>query len=167
MTAPAKDQSYIILARSFIGQKEISGPRYNPWIRSLWALDMWIWGNNGDDGSKPWCGAFCAHCFRSNNYSPPKKYWRALEWREWGDDAGGPAHGAVAVMVRDGGGHVTFVTGISPDGSHFLGLGGNQGNKVSEVWFPVSRVVAWRLPIGNIKRAPRVLAVGAMSESEA
>ena len=165
-----KDQSYIVLAKRYIGQREVPGIKSNSWIKQLW-LDTgagWLWSQYGyDDSRLPWCGGFAAWSLKMCSYKPPEKFWSALSWASWGDDAGGPCHGAVAVLKRDGGGHVTFVTGVTSDGTYFRGLGGNQGDKVSEAWFPVDRVVAWRLPSGNVRRPTNIATRGELSKSEA
>jgi uncharacterized protein (TIGR02594 family) len=51
----------------------------------------------------------------------------------------GPAVGAMAPMVRSGGGHIICVVGKDQHGN-IMGLGGNQSDKVSVVPFPMSRL---------------------------
>ena len=115
----------------------------------------------------PWCGAFVAYVCHSIGLPFPKLYAGAKSWADWGIDAGGPLHGAVAVLVRNGGGHVGIVTGTTLDAKHVRLLGGNQGDAVSEAWFPVERVIAYRLPDGEQAPPATVAALGTISQSEA
>jgi hypothetical protein len=78
-----------------------------------------------------------------------------------------PAQGCVAVLTRDGGGHVAIVTGISSDGRAVRLLGGNQGDAVSGAWFATSRVKHWRAPAGEVLAKVVVADVGQFSSSEA
>ena len=71
------------------------------------------------------------------------------------------------MLSRDGGGHVAIVTGISRDGMSVRLLGGNQGNAVSEDWFLIRRVKAWRAPAGEVLAKVAVAEVGQFSKSEA
>ena len=138
------------IARKYIGQSEVPGPGFNAWIRDTWLGlpgGSWFWDTYGKDDSKlPWCGAFVARCCKEAGLPLPKAYSSALSWASWGEDAGGPLHGAVAVLKRDGGGHVATV---------------------NDAWFLVSRVTAWRKPAGSILPHVKVTTIGTMSKSEA
>jgi uncharacterized protein (TIGR02594 family) len=158
-------------ARQHLGQKEVPGAASNPFIERVWLAlpgGKWFWDNaKKDDGQVPWCGAFVAYVCHSIRLPFPKLYAGAKSWADWGVDAGGPLHGAVAVLVRNGGGHVGIVTGTTLDGKHVRLLGGNQGDAVSEAWFPVERVIAYRLPDGEQAAPTTVAALGTISQSEA
>ena len=113
------------------------GSAYAKWAAKFYNLD-----------SIPWCGLFMAiiahrsNPDKLNNRKPVEKYLSALEWNKFGSPviADEMIVGDIAVMNRDGGGHVTLVVGISPDKNTFYGLGGNQGDKVSIAPFPTARV---------------------------
>ena len=159
------DYSWLIEARRHIGLEEIPGERNSSVILSwLDALRAW-W----HDDETPWCGTFVAHCFQFVGYSVPKGWMRALDWAEWGRALEAPMVGCVAVLKRDGGGHVGFVVGQDPKGNLLI-LGGNQGNKVSIAAFPRYRVVAYRwpaaVPFFGVDPLP-VLASTEFSKSEA
>ena len=162
---------WLEVARSCVGQREVPGPSSNGWIRSLWMGlrgGAWFWQHYGEDDTQlPWCGAFVAHCVAAAGVDYPARYASALAWSGWGEAVPGPVHGAVAVLTRNGGGHVGFVTGVSKDGKKVRLLGGNQNDQVCEAWFDTGRVTAYRVPPGH--RAPRtaVAEVGSMSRSEA
>ncbi|WP_436835837.1 hypothetical protein [Enterobacter asburiae] len=57
------------------------------------------------------------------------------------------ALGCIAVLTRDGGGHVGFVVGRAPNGDVML-LGGNQSDQVCMRAFAPSRVTGYRWPAG-------------------
>jgi|GEM_PF-3303539 len=165
------DPTWLRTAREWIGQREVPGPASNSWIKDLWHRlrgGAWFWKHYGEDDSKlPWCGAFCAAVFDECGMPYPKQYASALAWRQWGE-ATPPRLGALAVLQREGGGHVGFVTARSPGHQYVQLLGGNQGDAVSLAWFPTWRVVAYRKPLawGELPPAP-YREPGKLSESEA
>lgn len=157
-------------ARKHLGKREIPGPASNGWIRGLWASlkgGDWFWIHYGKDDSKlPWCGAFVAACFQAVGIAYATKYASALAWLDWGE-ATGPAFGALAVIKRQGGGHVGFVTAVSVDGRYVRLLGGNQDDGVNEAWFLADRIVGYRKPRGERLGDTIYANVGSMSKSEA
>jgi uncharacterized protein (TIGR02594 family) len=161
----------IKIASKYIGQKEVPGPGVNAWIRDTWLSlpgGRWFWAEYGQDDSKlPWCGAFIARVCKEAGLPFPKRYSSALAWAEWGESLNYPAQGCVAVLTRDGGGHVAIVTGISRDGKSVRLLGGNQGDAVNERWFPTSRVKYWRAPPGAVRGKVVIAEAGEFSKSEA
>lgn len=158
------EPSYLIAARRDIGLREIKGPKHaGRIVEMLRRLGAW-WR----DDETPWCGVAVASWLSEAGYPIPKHYYRALAWADYGDRAPRPEQGAIAVLSRDGGGHVGIVTGVSPNGSHIRLIGGNQGDAVSEAWFPAVRVVAYRTPPGVLKSWMATVApVGTLSRSEA
>lgn len=113
-------------------------------------IDKW-WVELGAKSmiGQPWCGAFVARCLQEsgftrstfdtrkdlktrNNQSKvyPKHFYGAKDFiRGGGYKLTKPCVGAVAVKSRNGGGHVCFVVGKTPQGKLVV-IGGNQGNKV-------------------------------------
>lgn len=57
----------------------------------------------------------------------------------------GPRVGAIAVLVRRGGGHVGVVSGIDANGNPIV-ISGNHGRRVGESVYPRSRVIAYVAP---------------------
>jgi uncharacterized protein (TIGR02594 family) len=162
---------YLKNARKWIGTAEVAGIGNNPKIKAMW-LDLpggaWFWDNFGADDSKlPWCGAFVAYTLQQAMVVVPKNYARALEWAQYGIQSSVHALGAIAVLKRDGGGHVGFVTGINKGGTMVRILGANQDNAVNERWFSVDRIAAVRQPAGTILALAPVAYVGEFSSSEA
>lgn len=143
-------QKWMIEAEKWIGQKEVPGPGFNPWIKKMWfelAGGKWLWDQvgKGDDSKLPWCGAFVAMCMKSAGHALPKNYYRAKEWLNWGVPISRPVVGSVVIFSRTGGGHVGFVVGVDKSGN-ILVLGGNQGDEVNIRAFPPSRVTGYRYP---------------------
>lgn len=170
MTAQS-DPAWLAEARRHIGQREIPGPASNGWIRDMWLSlkgGAWYWRTYGEDDTElPWCGAFVARCMQAAGREYPARYASALAWASWGEAVPGPSYGAIAVLTRNGGGHVGIVTAVSRDGRRIQLLGGNQGDSVSEAWFNAERVAAYRVPQGYRAATAPVAAVGQMSRSEA
>lgn len=159
MTEP----KYLTIARRDIGLTEIKGPKHSlritGWLKKLaawWAED-----------ETPWCGVAVAGWLSEAGLPINKTYYRALSWASYGHPCTAATLGAIAVLERKGGGHVALVTGIAPDGSAVRLLGGNQGDKVCESWFDVTRVIAYRVPEGIIRSSTPVAIIGEFSKSEA
>lgn len=141
-TKPLPELPWVAEARKHIGLAEIPGKKHNPIIiNMLAALKAW-WR----DDETPWCGTFVAHCLRRAGRPIPLHWYRARAYAEgYGTRLKKPAYGCLAVFVRQGGGHVGFVVGITKDG-YLLVLGGNQGNRVSIAKFSADRVLAYIWP---------------------
>jgi uncharacterized protein (TIGR02594 family) len=136
------DPKWLKYARSKIGEREIKGPRHNPWIvRGLAKLKAW-WA----DDETPWCGFFVAHCMEEAGLPFAKHWYRAKGWADYGSRLRSDriAPGAILVFDRVGGGHVGFYVGESI--RHYYVLGGNQGNEVSIAPISKDRCVAIRWP---------------------
>lgn len=159
---PKIDPAYLIEARKDLGQRETLGPNDSPFIRSmLKRLGLsWLLG-------QPWCGNIMALWMIRAGYPVPAKAYRALSWATWGITCHVPAHGAVAVLTRKGGGHVGIVTAVTADGSHVRLHGGNQNDSVSEQWFPSGRITHYRLPAGAPRVPAAIAKLGSLSTREA
>jgi len=158
------EPSWMKIARSYDGLKEIPGPRHNQTIiRWLGKLNAW-WS----DDETPWCGVFVARCMQESNLSYPKFYMRAKAWSDYGSllrrDRLAP--GAILVFDRAGGGHVGFYVG--EDAGFYYVLGGNQSNAVNVMKLGKSRLVASRWPKGEpVIGKPVYLNGGSVSTNEA
>lgn len=158
------EPSYLTAARRDIGLREIKGPKHaGRIVQMLRRLGAW-WR----DDETPWCGVAVAAWLSESGLPIPRHYYRALAWADYGKGCSRPVQGAIAVLSRNGGGHVGIVTGVTADGEHVRLLGGNQGDAVNEAWFPAHRVIAYRLPTGmGLVLSATVAPLGAMSKSEA
>lgn len=127
-------------ARRWIGEREVAGPRSNPRIltaiRSVGARVLGIDYVNDDTA---WCGGIMAAWLATTLPAEPLPSIavRAKSWEKFGVALTAPALGAVMVFSRVGGGHVALYLGETA--THWILLGGNQGNKVSIMARPKSQ----------------------------
>jgi uncharacterized protein (TIGR02594 family) len=161
------DPPWLQGARRYIGLREIKGPGTEPTI-SRWLRDLRAWWR---DDETPWCGTAMAAWMQEAGITPPKHWYRALAWLEFGVPVTYPARGAVVVFDREGGGHVGIVTGVDHIG-RLLVLGGNQGDAVNVAAFEPHRVRGYRWPATHLAlmpadRAPVFAHAGQSSRNEA
>lgn len=127
-----------------LGLKEYPGAQHNPLILGFFQASGHGWVQ---DDETPWCAAFvgavCAEIGVQNSGS-----LAARSYLNWGvsvplKDA---APGDVVVFWRGSptaaSGHVAFL--VRPEGDRVLVRGGNQGNAVTDQWYPVSRIIGIR-----------------------
>lgn len=138
------EQTWLKIAREDIGLKEIPGAKTAPKILG-WLQTLKVWWT---DDETPWCGIAMAAWMRAADIDPPKAFYRAKAWLDWGIKVDCPVVGAVVIFTRDGGGHVGLIVGKDQRG-RLLVLGGNQGNAVSVVPFDMARVDGYRFPPGQ------------------
>lgn len=155
---------WVLKARGDVGQREIKGPKHNPWISTGWKLLGW--GGYNDDET-PWCGYAVARWLHDAGLPYPKNFPSAASFATYGDPVK-PMLGAIAVKKRKGGNHVFIIVGITPDGKYYKALGGNQSDMVNISDIPVATVDFVRWPKGQ----PRtdylpVLPAGTIAKSEA
>ena len=123
-----------------IGVKETSGSKDTK------AIIDWAKEEGGDIAKAythdviPWCALFANHILTKVGLKGTETLW-ALDFAgKWPSvRLAGPAVGAFAPMVRNGGGHIVVVVGKDQYGN-IMGLGGNQSDQVSIVPFPMSRL---------------------------
>ena len=162
-----KEPIWLTKARSYLGEREIPGPRHNGMILRMWRL---IRAPFTDDET-PWCAGFVGgvleECgIRSSRSAAARSYVK------WGVKLPRAVVGAIAVLERGPGfGHVFFVTGVAKDG-RLIGIGGNQRDAVTEAAFDAGRVLSLRWPDGvdlpdNKARLPLMAWGGASSSREA
>lgn len=139
------DPIWLAEARKHIGTREIPGIRHEPRIVQWWK-DIKRGGIKDDE--TPWCAAFVGAMLERTGLMS-SRFESARSYLQWGVPLPGPATGAIAVFSRDGGGHVGFVVGQTPDGKSLLILGGNQGNEVNIRAISVSRLsgIRWPAPV--------------------
>ena len=79
-------------------------------------------------------------------YDGTKSAW-ARSWLDWGREPTDAEFGEGVIVVLERGansGHVGFLEDW--DDNRVRLLGGNQGNAVGSAWFPMSRVLGYRVP---------------------
>ena len=124
------EPAWTVIARGFMGTKEIPGAKHNSAILK-WFADVgasWI-----KDDETPWCGAFHGAVLKLAGLPIVDKGLavRAKAWADWGKACPMLTPGATVVFGREGGGHVGQAVGISADGKSIYTLGGNQRNEVN------------------------------------
>ena len=138
-------------ARQYLGIKEVPGHQSNPAILAMLKMDM-QWP---EDDATPWCSAF-ANWVAFNMGFERTRSLRARSWLTVGtpvnaDEADG---NTVVIFSRGRGkqpgpevinapGHVAFYAHHEPH-LGVLVVCGNQGDKVSEKRYPISRVLGYR-----------------------
>jgi uncharacterized protein (TIGR02594 family) len=137
---------WLSVMRAITGTKEIPGSADNPlilgWVDEIVAAYPELNGTVGwyNDDATPWCGLGCGYAVVKGGYKPPKLLLGAANWaNEWPDGIHlrEPALGAIMVMTRQGGGHVTMYEG--EDAENYYGRGANQSDMVNVARFPKSR----------------------------
>jgi uncharacterized protein (TIGR02594 family) len=103
----------------------------------------------GDPKALPWCGDYVETAIKKSLPKEPfpkalaeNPYW-ARNWQHFGIPVE-PVYGAIAVFVRENGGHVGFLVGQN-DSDYFV-LGGNQSNSVNVSRLDKNRCIATRWP---------------------
>jgi uncharacterized protein (TIGR02594 family) len=139
------------LAERFVGLKEAKGPTSNSHVLAMLQLDAgWV-----VDDSTPWCSAFLNYVAWLLRL-PRSKNLAARSWLTVGTPV--PIEQArpgfdVVILKRGGGdqpgvevleapGHVALFSGL--EGDTVFCLGGNQGDQVSVVGYPVNRLLGIR-----------------------
>jgi uncharacterized protein (TIGR02594 family) len=128
--------SWLEIARSQIGTKEIPGSGNNPVIESYFVCTTG--GPRPDD--IPWCGAFVSFCLARAQLITQGSA-RAADWLSWGVKLDVPQLGCIVVLkpqAAGASGHVGFWVG--EEAGILSLLGGNRGNEVKVSHFAVSEV---------------------------
>jgi uncharacterized protein (TIGR02594 family) len=102
----------------------------------------WIGGNPTGMASL-WCGAFMDFVLKRTGHAGGGNL--ASNYARYGTRVSGPQVGAIAVMARNGGGHVGVVSGIDANGDPII-ISGNHGHRVAEATYPRGRIYAYVMP---------------------
>lgn len=150
-----------------LGTEEWPGARHNPVIQGYFAAV----GHRPDEPDEtPWCAAFVGAVLAELGL-PHTGRLNARSYLEWGVPVGqhDARPGDVVVLWRgqpDGRqGHVGFL--VRFDGNQVILRGGNQGNRVSDAPYPVSRVLGYRRAVRPDESGRRVLRHGAFGSDVA
>jgi uncharacterized protein (TIGR02594 family) len=150
------DPPWLSVMKTLTGTKEVPGPEANPVIVGMTDEIARIWPDmkaycdlpSWDSDETAWCGVAAAFCVSQAGLRPPfgNTDTDRFGWAQsWADDENfvplsSPRPGAIVVMTRSGGGHVTFYESTS--GSNYMCRGGNQSNSVNLSAYPKSSVIA-------------------------
>ena len=142
--------AWLELAETFNGLSENpSVSRHNPKIlEMLYGMGKY----NGEakawwkEDETPWCGLFVAYVLGETGRWVVKEWYRAKSWASPDmTKLSKPAVGSIAVMSREGGGHVCIVAGVDQNGN-IMCWGGNQSDKVCLAAFAPSRIDGYYWP---------------------
>lgn len=140
---------WIEIAESYVGTKEVSGPKNNSTVVNFWKR-IGLSGISNDE--VPWCAAFVGAVLTDAGFSSTHS-GLAKSYLRWGVALDKPVYGCVVVFTRKGGGHVGFVVGQNKDGLLYV-LGGNQSDAVSIKLFKKDNIVGYRWPSKDIPTTP-------------
>lgn len=132
-------------AKYYEGLSEIPGKKHNPTIVE-WAKSLKPWVS---DDETPWCTTFVNVMLRETGFSGTGQL-NARSFLDWGQPTYTPEPGNIVVLWRESPsswkGHVAFFEKFETlNGTQGVRLfGGNQNNKVSSNWYPLSRVIGYR-----------------------
>jgi uncharacterized protein (TIGR02594 family) len=146
---------WLAVMRAITGTTETPGAASNPKIMGMRDYiahkypEMADYCQGYTDDSVAWCGLCSAFCVSVSGIEPPfgpTDTDRFLWALSWADDAGyqrigRPVPGAIVVMEREGGGHVTMFEELDDDGDYRC-RGGNQSDAVNVQSYDPDTVVA-------------------------
>ncbi len=140
-------------ALRLVGLREDPSGGSNPEILD-WAEDLEL--DYGSDDI-PWCGLFVAHCIGSTlpDEPLPENPLGSRSWERFGVPVA-PQKGAILTFWREskksGLGHACFCQSVTD--SHFIVVGGNQGDAVTVTRVGKERQVGSRWPISGLAPDP-------------
>ncbi|MDB5177586.1 MAG: hypothetical protein JWN75_1254 [Candidatus Saccharibacteria bacterium] len=146
--APPKENTppWLSVAIQSIGIAEGPGGLDNPVVLAMAKKCGGAIAKNYVHDSIAWCKMFTEFCLASVGLKGVDSLW-ALDNAKLGTTLKGAAVGAIACKKRTGGGHTFIVAGKDKNGN-IVGIGGNQGDRVSRATFPPSVIVSYNWPNG-------------------
>lgn len=130
VSAPPAVPLWLSVSLAHLGLKEGAGASDN---RELVA-DIQTVARDYQHDATPWCAGWVSFCLSKAGEKPSTQPLWALSYADTKNQPvmrlAGPALGAIAVKIRNGGGHVTFVAGRTK-GLALACCGGNQNDKVN------------------------------------
>ena len=152
---PDTNAAILAAAGTYLGIEEIPGARHNPEIMAMFEASGHGWVE-GDE--TPWCAAF-VNMVLAQLGIPHTGKLNARSYLEWGVpvDLADALPGDIVVLWRGNPngweGHVAPL--VRREGDRLLLRGGNQGNAVSDAWYPVNRVLGVRRYSAELARLAR------------
>jgi uncharacterized protein (TIGR02594 family) len=141
-------------AGAYLGLEEWPGARSNPEIEALWSAA----GMPVQQDSVAWCASFVGAVLGSLGIPGTGKP-NARSYLQWGREVSlqKAAPGDVVVFWRGSPsgwqGHVAFL--VRFEGDRVLVRGGNQGNKVSDTFYPVNQILGIRRADASLPQTGR------------
>jgi uncharacterized protein (TIGR02594 family) len=137
-----------------IGVAEVKGKGDNPIIMAMAKTCGGLIAREYVHDEIAWCKMFTEFCLMKNGLHGIDTLW-ALDNLKVGTKLSGPAVGALASKKRTGGGHTFIVAGRDAAG-FIVGVGGNQGDRVSRATFKQNEIEGFNWPDGY----PLPIAIG-------
>jgi uncharacterized protein (TIGR02594 family) len=134
------------IAEQKIGEHEIPGSGANAFIVECLESTTLGYPENQSDET-PWCSAFVNWCVTQSGVQGTDSAW-ARSWLGWGREPTDEEFGEGVIVILERGansGHVGFLSDWDDDRIKLLG--GNQSDTVCYSWFPMSRVIGYRVPV--------------------
>lgn len=151
----SKTPLWLTVSLDNVGLKEGAGAKDNKELIS----DIRTVTKDYQHDATPWCGGWAGFCLVKAGYKASSKPLWALSYSDVKSEPFvklmGPALGAIAVKIRNGGGHVTFVAGRTRGGA-LACCGGNQNDMVNVSPYDPGVFIGYYWPKG----APMPKAVG-------
>lgn len=150
--------TYMEIARSLIGTKEIAGKTDNPKIMEMYKTVGHAWVEHDEVA---WCAAFVGYCLEKAGLQSTRAL-NARSYLTFGTEVKleNAKEGDIVVFERGTGGqgHVAFYVGATA--TQIRVLGGNQSDQVSIASYPKSRLLGIRRPVtSDTNPTPSVLSV--------
>lgn len=137
---------WLLTAIECIGIAEVKGKGDNPVILAMAKTCGGMIAREYTHDEIAWCKMFTEYCLAKNGLHGIDSLW-ALDNLKLGKKLSGPAVGAIACKKRTGGGHTFIVAGRDTSG-RIVGVGGNQGDRVSRATFKPKEIVGYNWPDG-------------------
>lgn len=141
---PDPNAAILATAGTYLGVEEIPGARHNAEIMAMFSVSGHAWVQ---DDETPWCAAF-VNMVLAQLGIPHTGKLTARSYLEWGIPVplAQAQPGDIVVLWRGSPdaatGHVAML--VRRDGDRVLLRGGNQGNAVTDAWYPVARILGVR-----------------------
>ena len=140
-----KEYPWMKTARKKLYEHEVPGRKANAFIvECLKSTDIGAPENASDE--TPWCSAFANWVMQQHGFKGTRSAW-ARSWLDWGREPTEEEFrpGVIVILERgENSGHVGFLEDWDDDQVYLLG--GNQDDAVSRAWFPMRRVLGYRVP---------------------
>lgn len=145
---PSVDETppWLKTAIESIGIAEVPGKQDNPVILAMAKACGGNIAKTYKHDDIAWCKMFTEYCLVKNGFKGFDSLW-ALDNIKAGAKLKNAAFGAIATKKRTGGGHTFFVAGRDKNGK-IVGVGGNQGDRVSRATFYPSEIISYNWPVG-------------------
>jgi uncharacterized protein (TIGR02594 family) len=145
MKIKMKEYPWFKIAECELGVREVPGGGDNPRIvEYLESTNIGQPDNQNDE--TPWCSAFANWCMEQAGIKGTRSAW-ARSWLDWGREPTDEEFDKGVIVILERGtnsGHVGFLDDWN--GEQVRLLGGNQSDAVGYAWFPMERVLGWRVP---------------------